>query len=409
MIKTKQKNKESVPKLRFPDFYDEWKRTKVANLGKFKSGIGFSENEQGGNRGIPFYKVSDMNIPENKFKMSVSNNYVTESQIKNNKYKVISQNSIIFAKVGAAIFLERKRIANNFLLDNNMMAFIPRGNILFYKYLFDNTHISRFAQIGALPSYNSFDIGSIKVFIPSKEEQQKIADFLGSVDKWLENLREQKEFLEEYKKGIIQKIFLREIRFKDNNGKEFPKWEEKRLGEVGKFLSGHGFGEKEQGGKIGIPFYKVSDMNNLGNEKIMKNANHYVTKEQISRLKYKVIKNKSIIFAKVGAAIFLERKRIAQNFLLDNNMMAFIPKTNVAFFKYIFEKTKLSRFANVGALPSYNSSDLKSLISEIPPSKLEQQKITDFLTSIDDLIELKQQQIIQGEKWKKGLMQGLFI
>ena len=78
----------------------------------------------------------------------------------------------------------------------------------------------------------SKDFGNIEIAIPSNSEQNKIAEFLSSVDKKIQLLENKKEQLELYKKGIIQKIFSQEIRFKDDNGNSYPDWEEKKLEDI---------------------------------------------------------------------------------------------------------------------------------------------------------------------------------
>jgi len=75
----------------------------------------------------------------------------------------------------------------------------------------------------------------LKFLIPTVEEQMKIATFINTIDDKLNQLKQKKTLLEQYKKGVIQKIFSQEIRFKDENEKEFPKWEKKKLGEIGTF------------------------------------------------------------------------------------------------------------------------------------------------------------------------------
>lgn len=180
------------------------------------------------------------------------------------------------------------------------------------------------------------------------------------------------------------------------------------MGEIGVFISGIGFSNSEQGGQKGIPFFKVSDMNLKGNESEMKSANHFVNDNQIKRLSYKPIKEQSIIFAKVGAAIFLERKRIASNFLIDNNMMSFTPKGNIDFFKYLFDYIKLSRFAQTGALPSYNASDLKTIKIKLPDAK-EQKKIVAILKSIDVYLNFIINQMDESVEYKNGLLQKMFV
>ena len=230
----------NVPSLRFPEFSCEWEVKHLSELGIFKSGVGFSELEQGGNFGVPFFKVSDMNLAGNEIIMQIANNFVDQKQIDRLGYKPITSDSVIFAKVGAAIFLERKRKARNFLIDNNMMAFVP-GKELNYDFCFtqfSTIHLSKFAQVGALPSYNSGDIGIIKVGLPTLPEQQKIAAFLGAVDARAGLLGRRREALRTYKRGIMQRLFARELRFTKPDGSLFPDWQEKRLGEVAKFMRG---------------------------------------------------------------------------------------------------------------------------------------------------------------------------
>ena len=170
-------------------------------------------------------------------------------------------------------------------------------------------------------------------------------------------------------------------------------WEHRKLGDIGKTQSGIGFPDTEQGRTEGIPFYKVSDMNNTGNENEMTYANNYVSNEQIIRKKWKPIATvPAVIFAKVGAAIMLNRKRLVREpFLIDNNTMAFVfdDSWDIKFGKTLFETINLSRYAQVGALPSYNVSDIESIEVKIP-KKGEQQKIGNFFKTLDDSITLQQ-------------------
>ena len=77
--------KKNVPKIRFPGFTEPWEQRKLGEIGFAKSGVGFPDKEQGGKEGIPFFKVSDMNTEGNENELIVSNNYVTEEQIKRKK------------------------------------------------------------------------------------------------------------------------------------------------------------------------------------------------------------------------------------------------------------------------------------------------------------------------------------
>ena len=190
--------------------YPTWNIKRLKEIGSFSSGFGFNEKYQGNkDKDIMFFKVSDMNIKGNEIIMRSSNNTVDDDILSEMKLSKFTQNGILFAKVGAAIYKERKRLVySNFLMDNNMMAFFPKNESLeFIYYLFCNTKFLKYAQTGALPSYNSSDLGSIKVNIPCIEEQKKIADFLSSFDEAIDAAKEELETWKNIKKGLLQQMF----------------------------------------------------------------------------------------------------------------------------------------------------------------------------------------------------------
>ena len=190
-----------------------WKSARLKELGICQSGFGFPIKEQNGSKGIPFFKVSDFNTFGNEIYLQYANNYVTNHQIRKNKWKIFDQvPAIVFAKVGAAIFLNRKRMINEpFLIDNNLMAFelnLQKLDYKFAKILFDNMYLPKFAQVGALPSYNASDINAIKVKIPDMDSQKKIANII------MKNNNEiilQKQILQkgkELKQFLLQNMFI---------------------------------------------------------------------------------------------------------------------------------------------------------------------------------------------------------
>ncbi|MBP7912677.1 MAG: restriction endonuclease subunit S [Streptococcus sp.] len=189
-------------------------------------------------------------------------------------------------------------------------------------------------------------------------------------------------------------------------------WEQRRLGEVGKCQSGIGFPDCEQGGKVGVPFYKVSDMNNSGNEYEMVTANNYVSDEQIARKNWKPIDDvPAVIFAKVGAAIMLNRKRLCRfPFLLDNNTMAykFDKSWDIDFGRTMFEKLDLTTLVQVGALPSYNASDVERMMIAVPKDLAEQYEIGVFFRTIDHLITLHQRKYDKTISIKNVMLEKLF-
>lgn len=200
------------PVLRFKGFHDDWEQRKLGEVGKTQSGIGFPNKEQGGHQGIPFFKVSDMNNEGNEFEMKISNNYVTEIQIANRKWKPISEvPAVIFAKVGAALMLNRKRLVKvPFLIDNNTMAYIfsNEWDPYFGKTLFDTLNLPRYAQIGALPSFNGSDIENIKVMLPSLREQQALSHFFQNINSLITLHQRKQNHLKLLKKSLLQQMFM---------------------------------------------------------------------------------------------------------------------------------------------------------------------------------------------------------
>ena len=205
-------NNKTIPKIRFTGFTDAWEQRKLSELGKTQSGIGFSESEQGGSDGFPFFKVSDMNNLGNEHEMKIANNYVSFEQLQRRTWKPIEGvPCVIFAKVGAAIMLDRKRIVRvPFLIDNNTMAYIFDGSwdVDFGKTLFETIPLPRYAQVGALPSYNGSDIEDIEVCVPTNEEQTKIAELFVSLDNLITLHQRELNSLKNMKKSLLQQMFI---------------------------------------------------------------------------------------------------------------------------------------------------------------------------------------------------------
>ncbi|HBN05705.1 MAG TPA: type I restriction endonuclease subunit S [Bacteroidales bacterium] len=190
-----------------------WKNKKLGEIGKVKSGIGFPTSEQGGKVGVPFYKVSDMNNKGNEFEMVTANNYVSIDRIKANRWKVIREvPAIFFAKVGAAVLLNRKRLCRiPFLLDNNTMAYCMDQAILdpiFTKMLFETINLPSLAQLGALPSYNASDVESLFVYIPTLEEQKKLAKIFQKIDNLIVYQQKKISLLKQNKEFLLQNLFI---------------------------------------------------------------------------------------------------------------------------------------------------------------------------------------------------------
>ena len=208
-------------------------------------------------------------------------------------------------------------------------------------------------------------------------------------------------------------VFETHMRVRGNLGSFALTWEQRKLGEVGKARSGVGFPDTEQGGSSGIPFFKVSDMNNDGNENEMNVANNYVTDAQIAARRWSPIEEvPAIFFAKVGAAVMLNRKRLCRfPFLLDNNTMAYSlskDQWDADFAKALFETVDLTTLVQVGALPSYNAGDVEAMeimLPEIP----EQRQIGAYFRQLDNLITLHQRKLDKMKNIKKACLEKMFV
>lgn len=183
-------------------------------------------------------------------------------------------------------------------------------------------------------------------------------------------------------------------------------------GELGTFRGGSGFPIRHQGKKSGdLPFFKVSDMNSGGNELFMTRANNYISEAQRKTLGAVRMPAQAMVFAKVGAAVFQERKRIlAQDSCIDNNMAAFIVdkgKLDVRFAHYLLTAFRMSDLVAVGALPSLNGRQLRSIPLLVPGDLAEQRRIVAALADADSLIATLERLIAKKQAIKQGMMQQL--
>ena len=161
-------------------------------------------------------------------------------------------------------------------------------------------------------------------------------------------------------------------------------WEVKSLGEIADIQSGSGFPEKYQGiSNHSIPFYKVSDMNLVGNEREMIFQNNTISELVRTQLGASIFPEGSTIFPKIGGAIFTNKKRItSKDSCVDNNVMGAIPKKNKVdsqFLYYFFQSHDLVEFANDAHLPSIRKTVVESWPIKIPLSITEQQRIVAIL------------------------------
>ncbi|WP_282065877.1 restriction endonuclease subunit S [Vibrio rotiferianus] len=259
---------------------------------------------------------------------------------------------------------------------------------------------------------NKATLEKLPMLVPPLPEQRKIAKTLSTWDKAISTTEKLIETSKQQKKALMQQLLTGKKRLVNpETGKAFEReWLHGFLGDLCSFKGGSAFKETYQGLTSGdYPFIKVSDMNLPKNGKFILQANNWVTEEVAKTIKAKPFSEGSIVFAKVGAALLLNRRRIlAQPTILDNNMMAATPK-NCCFTEFLYQMMLMidfAKFVQDGAVPSVNQSDL-SRFKVSYPSIEEQQKIASVLTAADKEIEVFEAKLAHFKQEKKALMQQL--
>jgi len=389
---TVSKNK-NLPKLRFPGFFGVWEEKKLGELSDLiTKGTTPKEFVKSGVRFIKIECFNGNNIDASK---CLFVNEMTHN--KELKRSILRENDILFAIAGATI--GKVNIVSKEILTantNQALSIIRLKETVNRDFVYCNLKSDRMKKyildsisVGAQPNLNLEQMNNFSFFSPSELEQQKIASFLGSVDLWIENLRAQKENLEAYKKGMMQKIFSQEVRFKDNKGKGFPEWKEKKFEDI--FDT------------VGTKKYQIksSEFLTSGEYKVVDQGKNLIA--GYSNNSDKLYKNFPVIIFGDHTTVL---KYIDFDFVIGADGTKILKSKNNGNLKFLFYLLECDPVKPEGYKRHFNI--LKNRLLSMP-SLLEQQKIADFLISIDNIIELKQQQITQAEFWKKGLMQGLLV
>jgi len=272
--------------------------------------------------------------------------------------------------------------------------------------------LNRLSESSAQPGLSVKKLARLKLAFPSLPEQQKIADFLSSVDKRISQLTEKKALLEEYKKGVMQKLFSQEIRFKDDNGEDFPEWERVNLGNACSFIKDGTHGTHPNDDES---HYLLLSAKNIQNGKI----EHDDSDRRISKSEYdSIYKNYGLtegdlLLTVVGTigrvAIFKGDEKIAFQrsvaFLrFEDDLPEFMSHQ---FLASEFQK-ELSRRKVTSAQPGIYLGDIAKIEVHRPCIR-EQSIIADFLSSINQQMELIAAQVKETHSFKQGLLQQMFV
>jgi len=225
----------NAPQLRFPEFTDEWQEKRIQEiLIHYKLGGNYSNTEEKNNN--PLMKMG--NLGRGNFCLDKIEYIKKENNI--NKDDLIKENDLFFNTRNTLDLVGKVAIWKNELprayYNSNLMRINFKSNQFMNYYLNSYKGLKSLRRVAtgttSVAAIYTRDLLHIKLYIPTLPEQQKIAGFLRKVDEKIEGLEKKYELFSEYKKGVMRKIFSQEIRFKNENGKQYPDWEEKKISEI---------------------------------------------------------------------------------------------------------------------------------------------------------------------------------
>lgn len=386
----------NIPELRFPGFEGEWDNMLLGDILTFKNGINAAKEDYG--FGHKFINVLDI----------INNDFITNEKIIGSvnisdadfQKNIVEYGDILFQRSSET----REEVGQaNVYLDKNKPAtfggFVIRGkkkaeyNPLFLNYLLKTQKARNeiTTKSGGSTRYNigQETLSAVGVFMSNLNEQQKIASFLSSIDQRIQLLTHKKEQLEQYKKGVMQQIFSRQLRFKDDQGKEYPEWEEKRLSTICEKRSSN-----------------ISAINLTENKGIYK---IYGATGHIQNVDFYLEKEPYISIVKDGAGV--GRVLICENNSSVLGTLDIIkPKEgfDIFFLFTVLSLISFNKYITGSTIPHIYFKDYSKEFINVPTLR-EQQKIASFLSSIDDKITRVNTKIEQTRKWKQGLLQKMFV
>ncbi len=412
--KVLHKKKALAPKLRFSGVEGSWKNILYGDIYTFYTTNSFSRDNLNYNTGevknihygdihTKFATLFDIKKEEVPF----INPDIDIKNIKNESYcqegdLVIADASEDYADIGKTIELIN---LNNENIIAGLHTFLARPNKYemakgFAGYLVQSWNFRKqvmvIAQGTKVLSLSTGRLANVKINIPSLPEQQKIASFLTAVDEKIQQLTRKKELLEQYKKGVMQQLFSGKLRFKDENGKAFPKWEEKRVDQLFNVTRGNVLAvprmSKKSTDKTPYPVYssqtKENGLTGYYDEFLFEDSITWTTDGANAG---EVNFRKGKFYCTNVCGVLLNKKGFS------NQCIAQI--LNSVSRKYVSYVGNPKLMNNVMAV-------IKIIV---PVSVVEQKKIANYLSNIDNKIESINKQLTQTQTFKKGLLQQMFI
>lgn len=392
------------PSLRFPSYQDNWVKFRLGDITDFSKGKGISKSDIVSYGSLECIRYGELytHYSEVIDKVFSKTNLASENLVLSKENDVIIPSSgetkIDIAKASCII-------KSGVAIGGDLNILRLNHNGIFVSYYLNSKkklEIASLAQGISVVHLYSSQLANLTVLFPSLPEQQKIAAFLSAVDEKIQQLTKKKQLLEKYKKGLMQKIFNREIRFKDESGRGFPEWEPNILANIGTVIMGQS------------PDSKSYNVEGDGYYLIQGNAD---IKDR--RSAPKIWTNEPTKLCEVGDLLLSVRAPVGS--VAVSNHVACIGRGVCAIrsnekkllstflFQYlVFCESKWIKIEQGSTFTSINSNDIKTFF--IPrPSMLEQNKISSFLSQFDKKKEFLELQIREAISWKKGLLQQMFV
>lgn len=395
------------PRLRFKaddgSQFPDWEEKTLGDIGTAKMCKRVLKEQTSENGEVPFYKIGTFGGTPDAF---ISRELYEELKT---KYSFPRKGNILLSAAGTIGRTVVYDGQDAFFQDSNIVWLANDDSVLdgfllqFYnKTSWDNLEGGTIKRL-----YNGLFLSKV-IHVPSLPEQQKIAEFLSTVDTVIEKQKETVSAWEERKKGVMQKLFSQEVRFKADDGSEFPEWEEKNVGSLGNIVGGGTPSTKQKEYWCGKTAW-VSSADISDNDIYNINMTRFITQDAIDDSATKIIPKGSIlIVSRVGVGKVAKASCdlcTSQDFTNIVN-----PDGDATFLSYAILRLMQSKLQCVQgtSIKGIPSDEIKNYMLRIP-CLAEQQKIADCLSSLDEVIEKQKATLAAWEEMKKGLLQQMFV
>lgn len=394
----KEKEMKRVPKLRFPEFTDDWEQRKYAEIIELLSGQDFNPEE---------YNEDGIGIPYLTGASCIVNGCTTAVRWTEKPRCIAEKGDTVLVCKGsgygaiATVTQKKAHIARQFMalkvkkyeLDNRFNYFLLNSVV---------ENIKTDAR-GLIAGIARDAVLKQEIDIPCLNEQKKIGEYFSYLDHLITLHQRKLKNLNVLKKCVMQKLFSQKVRFKADDGSEFPKWKEKRLGDV--------FTERTERSKGGETLLSVTIAQGIVRQSETDKRN--TASENKSN--YKIVKRNDLAYNTMrmwqGAEGVSEYDGIVSpaytviTALDGNNSYFFEILFKQTFMLQIFQRYSQGLTSDTWNLKFPTFSEIKCLV----PCEDEQNKIVECVTVLDSVIEKQKATLAAWEELKKGLLQQMFV